>query len=240
VLGHIYVMTDSAVAAFVERHTPWQLPDDPAVEHRLRSSWVSVMNARAEALCPLRRTEIGDGYLTLVHEVPMRAAPLAAIRERGPLRFGQVAAVGVRMCRALSAMHDERTAHGAVQADNVLVAQDGQVWLAGSGLWTAAPNAGGPTACDDVRDLALMLHMLAGAASLPTAVELLVIRAQDPDPTLRPSLDQFAATLLRPDRRDSGAHPITRDIRSLTRTSAPPRPQPAPRISVLRKLRATH
>ena len=237
-------MTDSPCARgsveFIERHTPWQLPADPAAAHRLHSSWVSLMNAPAYALCPLRRTEIHDGYLTLVHEVPVRSVALTAIREKGPLRLGQVAAVGVRICQALEAMHSERTAHGAVGLESAVVDRDGQVWLAGAGLWREAPHAGGPTAADDVRDLGLMLHALIGAAPLPTALELLIIRAQDPDPVLRPTLDEFSSTLLRPERRDCAAHPITREIRSLARASTPVLPRPTPRTSVLRKLRSAH
>jgi hypothetical protein len=248
--GTVYVMDNSASTELrssdmVERHTPWQLPHDSRDAHRIRSSWVSLMNAHAEGLCPLRRTEIRDGYLAMVHEVPARATLLSAIRAKGPLRFGQVAAVGIRIAGALRAMHDERTAHGGVGLESVLVARDGQVWLAGSGLWTLAPNSGGPTACDDVTDLGLLLQALAGDVPLPTAVELLIVRTQDPDPQIRPSLDEVTATLLRPERREASQNPIARQVRSAARAQTPPtspqkRLTPNRGVGVLGRLRALH
>jgi len=244
-------MTDSMFAAsaasetFVERHTPWQLPADPSQAHRLHSSWVSLMNARSDSLCALRRVESGDDHVRLVHHVPTQCVPLSAIRERGPLRLGQVLAVGVRIADALTALHDERTAHGDVGLDTVLVSRTGQVWLGGSGLWTMAPNAGGPVAADDIRDLALLMQDLIGPGSFPTAIELVLMKAQDPDPFVRPSLHDLTSTLLRRPRREV-EHPVARDLRDRARASessseAPlPRsalPQPKPRSLGLGRLR---
>mgnify|MGYP003345085169 FL=1 len=227
----------------VERFTPWQLPYDPRDAQRVRSSWVSAMNARADGLCPLVRTEIHDGYLSVVHRVPARSVSLSMIRAKGPLRLGQVAAVGVRIGAALAALHDERTAHGSVGLDSVLVAPDGQVWLAGAGLWTLAPYAGGPTAGDDVRDLARLLHSLTGEVSLPTSVELMIIRTEDPDPALRPSLQEFIDILQRRERRESAQNPIARDVREVAHAAAMSvgsLPRATPRMNVLGRLRALH
>ena len=241
-------MTDSIYApanphdTFIERHTPWQLPADLTEAHRLHSSWVSLMNARADSLCPLRRVEAGDDYVTLVHLVPASCVPLVTIRDRGPLRLGQALAVGVRLADALTALHDERTAHGSVGLDTVLVARTGQVWLGGAGQWRTAPNAGGPVAADDVRDLAVLMHELIGSGSFPTSLELMLMKAQDPDPCMRPSLHDLTSTMLRrPAREVSAQNPVARDLRERARASAVPTqsglPRPKSRPSGLSWLR---
>jgi len=239
-------MTDSLYAAqaadesFVERYTPWQLPADPSQAHRLHSSWVSLMNARADSLCPLRRVESGGEHVTLVHQVPTQCVRLTSIRDRGPLRLGQVLAVGVRIADALTALHDERTAHGDVGLDTVFVSRTGQVWLGGSGLWRLAPYAGGPVAEDDVRALAVLMHELIGSGSFPTAVELMLMKAQDPDPFIRPSLHDLTSTLLRRPRREVD-NPVARDLRERARSSVDASqqdaPLPKPRSVGLRRLR---
>jgi len=188
------------------------------------------MNARANSLCPLRRVETGDGYVTLVHLVPAAWTSLTTIRERGPLRLGQALAVGVRLADALTALHDERTAHGSVGLDSVLVARTGQVWLGGTGQWRAAPHAGGPVAADDVRDLAVLMHELVGSGSFPTSLELMLMKAQDPDPFMRPSLHDLTSTMLRrPAREVSAQNPVARELRERARASAVPTQSALPR-----------
>ena len=233
---------DTSAETFVERHTPWGLPADPTEAHRLHSSWVSLMNARADSLCPLRRVESGGEYVTLVHLVPPEGIPLAMIRARGPLRLGQALAVGVRLADALTALHDERTAHGAIGLDAALVDRRGQVFLAGAGLWRLAPHAGGPVATDDVRDLAMLMHELVGSGSFPTSLELLLMKAQDPDPFLRPSLHDLTSTMLRrPARQVSAQNPVAGEVRARARESVAsaqtPQAQSKSRLFGLERLR---
>ncbi|MFN8146717.1 MAG: hypothetical protein U0R76_04535 [Candidatus Nanopelagicales bacterium] len=173
------------------------LAGEPGTMRERDAALGALTTVRADALAPLvRAVAVGDAH-ALTHLVPAAAVELAALRERVPLRPGHVVAVLVAVLDALDALHRAHLAHGGVAAERVLVAPDGSVVLAGSGLaWSVPPGfAGGPVAADDVADVAVLARRLLGSGSAPPALVLALLRAADPDPALRPGAAALAASV---------------------------------------------
>ncbi len=151
----------------------------------------------APTLAPLVRWSASDAGAVLVHEVPTGAVPLDTLRRAGPLRAGHVLAVALAVTDALVALHDAGLAHGSVDPMSVLVAPDGSVHLAGTGLgWRAAPGMlGGPTPEADVAAVGDLVRLLIGRGGAPGALVLAALRASDSDPLLRPEAGGLAGLL---------------------------------------------
>jgi hypothetical protein len=152
---------------------------------------------RAPTLAPLVRWSATDAGAVLVHDVPAGAVPLDTLRREGPLRAGHVLAVALAVTDALVALHDAGLAHGSVDPMNVLVAPDGSVVLAGTGLaWRAAPGMlGGPTPEGDVAAVGDLVRVLLGRGGAPGSLVLAALRASDSDPLLRPEAAGLAGLL---------------------------------------------
>ena len=135
----------------------------------------------------MRWSSSADGVV-LVHQLPDGAVALDAVRRGGPLRAGHVLAAATAVAEALVALHAAGLAHGRVDAGQVLVAPDGSVVLAGSGLsWRAAPGRlDGPTPEADVAGVGDLVRLLLGRGGAPGPLVLAALRAADPDPALRP------------------------------------------------------
>jgi hypothetical protein len=156
-----------------------------------------LMAVEAPALAPLVRWSASDAGAVLVHEVPAGAVPLDTLRREGPLRAGHVLTIALAVTDALVALHDAGLAHGSVDPMNVLVAPDGSVVLAGTGLgWRAAPGMlGGPTPEADVAATGDLVRLLIGRGGAPGALVLAALRASDSDPLLRPEAAGLAGLL---------------------------------------------
>jgi len=129
--------------------------------------------AREEALAAARAAAgLGHPALVTVHDVIADAAePYLVtdfvrgrsldriVREKGPLPTARTAVIGLRLLDALGAVHARNLTHGAVMPENVLIADTGEVVLAGLGL-APAPGPGVPGARhprDDLRALGATL-----------------------------------------------------------------------------------
>jgi hypothetical protein len=146
-----------------------------------------LLAVRADGLAPLTAWD-SAGALMLVHEVPAGAVTLTSLREVGPLRSGHVLHVARSVCSALVALHAAGLAHGAVGAERVLVAPDGDVVLAATGAaWTEPPGTPlGPRPADDVLALGELVRLLLGRGAAPGSLVIAALRAVDADPLLRP------------------------------------------------------
>jgi hypothetical protein len=159
---------------------------------------------RAPALAPLVRWTAMAGGAALTHRVPADAVTLASLRAAGPLRSGHVLAVGLALLEGLDVLHRAGLAHGAVDADAVLVGSDGVVVLGGcGGAWSHAPGEpGGPAPADDVAAVGELLRDLLGPGSAPGPLVVAIVRAVDPDLALRPDARSLQETLRRCGRPD--------------------------------------
>lgn len=146
-----------------------------------------LLAVRAEGLAPLVAWEAGSAPV-VVHEVPAGAVPLASLRDVGPLRSAHVLRVATSVCSALVGLHAAGLAHGAVDAEHVLVGPDGEAVLAAAGAsWPNAPGSPlGPRPADDIAALGELVRMLLGQGAAPGTLIVAALRAADPDPAMRP------------------------------------------------------
>jgi hypothetical protein len=193
----------SEPAPTVERTSVLAVGDLEA--HDVRRALVALAALRGPSLAPLARTTAVPGGVALVHRVPLGAVEVGALRRAAPLRSGHVLAVGVAVLEALVELHAAGLAHGAVNADAVLVGPDGGVVLAGTGAaWRVAPGEpDGPTAAADVAAVGELLRDLLGPGSAPAPLVVAVVRATDPDLALRPGAAALLGSLRRCGRPDS-------------------------------------
>ena len=175
------------------------LDPDPAAMAAVLNALDRLEHVRAPSLAPLVRVERAGSALAVTHRLPAGAVTVADLRASTPLRSGHVVTVVVAVAEALVALHDAGLAHGRVRADQLVVAPDGSVVLAGCGLaWIREPGAPeGPSTSRDVAAVADLIRHLLGAGSAASSLVLLALRAGDPDPALRPD----AAALLESGRR---------------------------------------
>lgn len=167
---------------------------DPALLRERDTAFGALTTVRSSTLAPLvRAVAVGDAH-ALTHRVPEGSVDLAALRAAVPLRPGHVVTVLGAVLDALDALHRAHLAHGGVDVERVLVGTDGAAVLAGCGLaWSVPPGApGGPEPADDVADVAVLARRLLGPGSAPPALVIALLRAADPDPTLRPDAAELA------------------------------------------------
>jgi hypothetical protein len=181
----------------VERTTVLAVVDAEA--RAVRRALGVLAGLRAPALAPLVRWTAMAGGVALTHRVPVDAVGLGSLRRAGPLRSGHVLAVGAALLEALDALHRAGLAHGAVDADAVLVGPDGGVVLGGcAAAWSVAPGEpGGPAPADDVAAVGELLRDLLGPASAPGPLVVALVRAVDPDVALRPDARSLLEALRR-------------------------------------------
>jgi hypothetical protein len=179
----------------VERTAPSSA--DPDAVPALMRPLDRLLAVRSPTLAPLVRWSASDAGAVLVHAVPVGAIPLDTLRREGPLRAGHVLTVALAVTDALVALHAAGLAHGSVGPMSVLVAPDGSVVLAGTGLgWRAAPGMlGGPTPEADVAATGDLVRLLIGRGGAPGALVLAALRASDSDPLLRPEAAGLAGVL---------------------------------------------
>lgn len=119
--------------------------------------------------------EEDDGTLALAHE-HVDGKTLAATLGGTPLNPRLAAAIGIQLADGLAEMHASGLAHGAVDADHVVINPRGQAKLIDPGLtgWVAAGTRGQGVAADeqavalDIAALGALLAQMTGA-SMPRA-----------------------------------------------------------------------
>ncbi len=157
------------------------LAGDPALARERDTALGALTLVRSRGLAPLlRAVPVGDAHL-LTHAAPTGAVGLDELRARVPLRPGHVVTVLLAVLEALDPLHVAGLAHGGVAATRVLVAPDGHVVLAGSGLaWGVPPGlAGGPRPEADLAAVAVLARELLGAGTAPAPLVLALLRAED-------------------------------------------------------------
>jgi serine/threonine protein kinase len=120
--GDVYRARDAAldrdVALKLVDYTPSATaPDEGRLLARVRHSNVVTVHGAA----------IHDGRYGIWMEF-IRGRTLAAIvRERGPLPPAEVAAIGINVCRALTAVHESGLLHGDIKPQNVMQEEGGRI-----------------------------------------------------------------------------------------------------------------
>lgn len=210
----------------VERTAPGAA--DPDAVPALARDLDRLSEVRAPTLAPLVRWSSSPDGVVLVHRVPDGAVSLDAVRRGGPLRAGHVLAAATAVAEALVALHAAGLAHGGVSAQQVLVAPDGSVLLAGSGLaWRAVPGRlDGPTPESDVAAVGDLMRLLLGRGGAPGPLVLAALRAADPDPVLRPDADQLLDLLRSCGRPESLLDALWQQPSAPAAPPAPAAPRP--------------
>jgi hypothetical protein len=234
---------DSHVPERDDRETPTVertgvLADDPAAppvtaEQRWHAL-ARLMSVESRCLAPLvRMSPLPDG-VALTHRVPLDSVTLASLRAASPLRAGHVLTVALALAEALADLDEHGLAHGGVTGDQVVVAPDGSVVLAGCGLaWRRAPgDVDGPRTLDDVAALGELVRDLLGSGSSPSSLVLAALRAADPDPALRPTPLELTAMLRRCGRADPLLDLIWGGSARRARAAVVVEPSAAPRLRI--------
>ncbi len=180
---------------------------DPEVREVMSQRLSRLAGVDGAHLAPLRQVrEVADGFV-LVHDEPQDAVPLSSLPPDGST--SEVLALGLALVQSLAALHGAGLAHGAVGPDAVLLGPGAAVTLTAAGTgWDAEPAR----VADDVAGLARLLLDRLDTGSIGSPLALLLVRAVDPDPTVRPRLAQLGE--------------------ALERAARPEPPRPLPRESV--------
>lgn len=216
----------------VTRERLLPVPADPDARELLSQRLARLARVEGAHLAPLRQVrEVVDGFV-LVHDEPQDAGPLSSLPPGEPT--AEVLALGLALVQALAALHASGLAHGAVGPDSVLVGPGSAVTLTAAGAcWGADP----PRTTDDVAGLGRLLLDLLDTASIGSPLALLLVRAVDPEPLVRPRLAVLGAALeraaqpepVRPVLRDPAADRLAVAFRDAETPSADLRPPAAPR-----------
>lgn len=181
-------------------------PAAPDVRETLSHRLVRLAAVDAAHLARLRQVrEVVDGFV-LVHEQPQDAVPLSS-RAIGS-STSETLALGLALVQALAALHSSGLAHGGVTPDVVLVGADGSVTLTAAGAaWEVLPAR----IADDVAALAQLLLDRLDPDSIGSPLALLLVRAVDAEPDLRPRLAELGEALERAARPDPVPRPLRGD-----------------------------
>lgn len=152
------------------------LPPDLVERDRVRRQAQRAGAIRHPGLAALRDVSFSSEGLVLTWDVPGEDEDVRpdAVSLLAPVAAG------------LALLHDAGVAHGGVRESAIHVC-DGRGVLTG---WRP-----GGTAADDVRDLVAILETWLPPASVGADVAQIIIRAHDPDPSVRPSMARLAAVL---------------------------------------------
>lgn len=203
-----------AVQTLATRKRLLPAPADPEVREALSHRLARLAGVDAAHLAPLRQVrEVVDGFV-LVHDEPQDAVPLSSLSPGQPT--AEVLSLGLALVQSLAALHAAGLAHGSVEADVVLLGPGSSVTLTAAGsCWHGDPVR----TTDDVAGLGRLLLERLDADSVGSPLALLLVRAVDADPLLRPRLAELGEALeraaqpeparparpVRPVRRDPGA-----------------------------------
>lgn len=155
------------------------LPPDLVERDRVRRQAQRVGALEHPGLAPLRDVAFTAEGLTLSWDVPV-------VDDVAPQSSGQVIVALASVAAGLAVLHDAGLAHGGIDASSIHVS-------GGRGLLTGWRPGG--TSAGDVCDLVTVLESWLPPASVGADIAQLIISAQDPDVTARPSMARVAAAL---------------------------------------------
>ena len=194
-------MTPAPLSVPTELVSLLPAPADPETRATLRRALARLAAVDAPHLAPLRRISEQPQGFQLTYALPPGACAWADLAARRPPTTAETVALGLALCHALGALHGAGLTHGAVTADRVLVSAGGTVELAGAGATWSPPGADAAgvalTSADDVAALAGLLSTGLAAGSIGSDLALLLVRAADPDPSVRPCAAELGAALER-------------------------------------------
>ena len=176
-------------------------PVDSPQTAQLRRALARLAALRHPNLAPVHSISQQGERFVLEHSVPAGATSWSQLTAGRRATVGEAAAVGLAVAAALTALHDADLAHGGVTGQCVLVEPDGSIVLGSCGAaWRAAPGESGrsgvgPLPPDDVQALAALLRDCFDSGTISAELALLLIRASDEDPRLRPDITEVATVL---------------------------------------------
>ncbi|MGZ4140861.1 MAG: serine/threonine protein kinase [Actinomycetota bacterium] len=223
-LGPVWLARDRVLdrAVFLQLLAPTFASDRPT-RHAFEKAAARIAQIGAPGL--LQVYDIGDEppFAVLEHASGGR---LAERLNAGPMRPTEVARAALAIARALEALHERGTWHGALSPNTVLFDEEGRAKVFSVGVSETARQAGKvqadadqpasyhtpekdpiPADADRYALAALTYQMLTGnppepgvsarmkRRSVPPEMDELLSRALAPDPTVRPSLDEFEGAL---------------------------------------------
>jgi len=173
---------------------------DLAERDRLRRRLAGLTAFDHPHAVPLRTVVTTARGLVLVHGCVEGERLADVLAAGGRLSAGQLVTLAAPLAQALAALHAADEVHGALSVDSVLIDDGGRPVLVdvGVGCWRAAAAPAGDAAATPAGDVAAMAGVCAAAAAPVISVEVadLVMAAQHPEPSRRPSAAEFAAALL--------------------------------------------
>lgn len=208
-----------------ERQVLCVVPDDAARRDRARRRLARVAALGAPHLCPLRRIhECPEGF-RVTYDVPSGGTTWGELTSQTEPSVAETVGVGLAVCLALQALHGIGVTHGAVTADRVLIGRYGSVELTDAGALAPGDGGGAVTMAADVAGLAALLAAGLRPGSVGSDLALLLVRAADPDPALRPAVAEIAMAL----ERQCSPEPVSLDPTPLDPTLLDPTPlEPVP------------
>lgn len=168
------------------------LPADPHAADLLRHGIGRLAAVDHPHLAVLRRVRNNGDRLILQYDVAADARPLPELLANRPAPLaGQLVTLGVPWAQALAALHEAGLTVGSADVADLWIAPDGRPVLLPRGVRPGDADA-------RAADVAAVARCLRGVApgSMPGALALVLLRAADDDPAVRPAAAAFASSLL--------------------------------------------
>ncbi len=133
-----------------------RLADDPGFARALRDQARNAAVLSVPGIARLLDTGEQDGVIYLVREYAPGSSLRARLRERGPASAAEAVRIGIAVLGALAEAHERGVLHLALDPDDVIVSDEGDVCLIdfGIGAAVAASRPGDATALLDDEHLA--------------------------------------------------------------------------------------
>jgi ABC-type phosphate transport system substrate-binding protein len=203
-LGTVYLgrkPDGSAAAVRVVRTEP---AGDPGFRGRFAGDVAAAARVRGQHVATVVDSDTAAGHPWLATEYVAGPTLREAVGERGPLPVLEVLRLTAGIADALASIHDAGVLHGALDASDVVLAEDGEPRVVDFGIAAAAPGAG---PADDIHALGMLITYLApasreGVDGVAVPLRDLVARCLAADPADRPGpreiVELCSAELARP------------------------------------------
>lgn len=139
-----------------------RLADDPGFAQAFRDEARNVAVLSAPGVARLLDTGEQDGVIYLVREYASGSSLRVRLEETGPASPSETVRIGEAALRALAEAHDRGVLHLALDADDVIVGDDGRVCLVDFGIGAAIAASRPRDAADLLGDEHLAPEQIAG------------------------------------------------------------------------------
>jgi len=139
-----------------------RLADDPGFAQAFRDEARHVAVLSAPGVARLLDTGEQDGVIYLVREYAAGSSLRVTLEESGPASPAETVRIGAAALRALAEAHDRGVLHLALDADDVIVGDDGRVCLIDFGIGAAIAASRPRDAADLLGDEHLAPEQIAG------------------------------------------------------------------------------